>query len=214
MFGLADNDVAARIVGVGDGPSDFNAQASVKGWRVISVDPVYQWGVADLEQRCHGALDHMTDAVALAPRHWIWSYHDSVESLRKHRVRTMKNFLQDIGSAASSCRYIAAALPNLPFRSGSFDMALCAHLLFSWSSIIDLDFHLSATSEMLRVATEVRIFPTGRNLASRRSKYADVVCEKSIADGYRVRFQNIQAGKTDASSECLIISRVARPVSR
>lgn len=32
---------------------------------------------------------------------------------------------------------MAASLPSLPFKSGSFDLALCGHLLFAYSPLAD-----------------------------------------------------------------------------
>jgi len=42
MFGLADADLGRRIVGCGDGPAAFNAEATARGARVVSCDPIYQ----------------------------------------------------------------------------------------------------------------------------------------------------------------------------
>jgi hypothetical protein len=207
MFGLSDAHASARILGVGDGPSDFNARASAQGWRVVSVDPTYRYASSDLAQRCQAVVDTMTQAVSMVPTHWTWSRHESIASLREHRLQTTHNFLQDFESTASSGRYVAAALPVLPFRSNSFDIAICAHLLFSWSGVLDLTIHLQSVLEMLRVAPEVRMFPTGRNLSSRRSKYADAVVAHVLADGHHARFQSMHPGRPDASAECLIISR-------
>ena len=52
-----------------------------------------------------------------------------------------------------------ACLPNLPFGEGAFDPALSSHFLFLYSQELDLRFHVTALAEMLRVASEVRVFP-------------------------------------------------------
>jgi hypothetical protein len=41
MFGLSERDLAGRILGCGDGPACFNAEATDKGYTVISCDPIY-----------------------------------------------------------------------------------------------------------------------------------------------------------------------------
>ena len=51
------------------------------------------------------------------------------------------------------------ACPSLPFADGSFDLALCSHLLFLYSAQFDEAFHRASIREMCRVAAEVRIFP-------------------------------------------------------
>ena len=42
---------------------------------------------------------------------------------------------------------------------GSFDLAVCSHLLFTWANVFDMAWHEAALREMARVATEVRVFP-------------------------------------------------------
>ena len=71
----------------------------------------------------------------------------------------MGEFLEDFDAGLAEGRYIAAELPRLPLADKSFDLALCSHFLFLYSDQLDLDFHIGAISEMLRVAPEVRIFP-------------------------------------------------------
>ena len=82
-----------------------------------------------------------------------------------------------------------ASLPDLPFDDGAFELALSSHLLFLYSEQLDLTFHIRALQEMLRVATEVRVFPlpaTWRDTVFRtsrgvvdvfRSRSADVTVE-------------------------------------
>jgi hypothetical protein len=36
---------------------------------------------------------------------------------------------------------------------------LCSHLLFTWSDVLDRDWHRDAILELARVGAEVRIFP-------------------------------------------------------
>ena len=57
-------------------------------------------------------------------------------------------------------RYLAAALPQLPLADQSVDLALCSHLLFTWSEHLGHQWHLAALREMLRVVRrETRVFP-------------------------------------------------------
>jgi hypothetical protein len=50
-------------------------------------------------------------------------------------------------------------LPRLPLTSRSFGLAVCSHLLFLYSELLNEAFHIAAVRELCRVATEVRIFP-------------------------------------------------------
>jgi ubiquinone/menaquinone biosynthesis C-methylase UbiE len=74
-------------------------------------------------------------------------------------MAAMEQFLDDFCQGLQSQRYCPAALPNLPFATKTFDLALCSHLLFTYAEQLDFDFHLQAIQEMYRVAKEVRIFP-------------------------------------------------------
>jgi hypothetical protein len=48
MFRLSGEDKAKWILGCGDGPSSFNAEMTAMGYSVVLVDPVYQFGVAEI----------------------------------------------------------------------------------------------------------------------------------------------------------------------
>src|SRR5438270_8831865 len=71
----------------------------------------------------------------------------------------MNLFLEDFEKGKAEGRYVTASLPSLPFEDGRFDIALCSHLLFLYSDQLSLDFHRASIEELLRVASEVRVFP-------------------------------------------------------
>jgi hypothetical protein len=71
----------------------------------------------------------------------------------------MRAFLADYAAGRRAGRYVAAALPDLPFTDGAFDLALCSHFLFLYSDNLSLDFHHAALAAMCRLAREVRVFP-------------------------------------------------------
>jgi hypothetical protein len=84
----------------------------------------------------------------------------------------MEVFLEDYPGGREAGRYLDAALPRLPFADHSFDLALCANFLFLYSSQHDLDFHVQALLELVRVAREVRVFPL-MELGSVLSRHVD-----------------------------------------
>lgn len=49
MFALTDADLTGRILGCGDGPAGFNAEATRRGCRVISCDPLYRCSASTIE---------------------------------------------------------------------------------------------------------------------------------------------------------------------
>ena len=56
-------------------------------------------------------------------------------------------------------RYVYHQLPDrLPYGDGHFELGLSSHFLLMYTEL-GYDFHIAAISEMLRVCSEVRIFP-------------------------------------------------------
>jgi len=51
MFALSPADLESRILDCGAGPSSFNAEATLRGGRVISCDPIYEFSAAQIRQR-------------------------------------------------------------------------------------------------------------------------------------------------------------------
>ena len=74
-------------------------------------------------------------------------------------MAAMRDFLDDYVAGKAQGRYVDAELPDLPFSDSSFDLALCSHFLFLYTTQLGEAFHHSAIREMCRVAAEVRIFP-------------------------------------------------------
>lgn len=51
MFSLSDDDLDKKIVGVVDGPASFNAEMQARGKRVVSIDPLYAFSAAGMNDR-------------------------------------------------------------------------------------------------------------------------------------------------------------------
>ena len=51
MFSLAGSDMEGRILGCGDGPASFNAEATRRGGKVVSCDLICALSAADFEAR-------------------------------------------------------------------------------------------------------------------------------------------------------------------
>ena len=159
MFSLSPQDKVGRILGCADGPASFNAEMTAQGCRVVSVDPLYALAPEAIAQRWRETFDLMLDQARCNRQDFVWDRIGSPEALGQLRMEAQNRFLADFPGGKADARYIDASLPDLPFDSGSFDLALCSHFLFLYSQWFDLEFHVQAMLEMLRVAREVRVFP-------------------------------------------------------
>jgi hypothetical protein len=159
MFALTGDDLAGTILGCGDGPASFNAEATAFGHRVVSRDPIYAFAAVEIERRVEQCYDTVTSQVTQNPDDFVWTHFRDPEHLGKCRLAAMRRFLADFEPGKQEGRYVAASLPTLPFAGNQFSLALVSHLLFLYSEQFDLAFHIVAVEELLRVAGELRVFP-------------------------------------------------------
>lgn len=190
MFMLSDADLGGRILGCGDGPSSFNAEAKRRGTRAFSVDPIYRCTVEDIRARIQVTTQEVVQQTRRNVDQFVWDTIRSVEELQDLRLRSMATFLNDFNSDERSGRYVAGALPNLPFGSGQFDLALCSHFLFLYSPHLSAEFHYSSIIDLIRVAAQVRIFPLVA-LEGRPSPHLPFVVEKLVAAGHSVNIETV-----------------------
>ena len=159
MFALDDADLSGRILGCGDGPASFNAEATGRGASVVSFDPIYQYDTAQIRRRIDATYHTVLDQTRRNAHEFVWDAIATVEELGRVRMAAMQAFLDDYTQGRAQGRYVDAALPALPFADRTFDLAVCSHLLFLYSTQLDEAFHMAAALELCRVAAEVRMFP-------------------------------------------------------
>ena len=188
MFALSGADLHGLMLGCGDGPASFNAEAAASGLQVISVDPIYVHTAAEIEARIVATFDAVISQVRTQKDHYVWERFTDPDALGETRQGAMRRFLDDYEKGKRNGRYIPASLPKLPFSDASFDLALCSHLLFLYSEHLPLTAHIAAARELLRVAREVRIFPL-LTLSGEQSSHLQVLCEVLRGDGYAVEKQ-------------------------
>ena len=177
MFGLSEQDLDSRILGCADGPASFNAEMNAQGRRVVSVDPVYQFTGEEIRRRIDATYSTVMEQLYENLDDFVWTRIPSPEALGELRMRAMKRFLADYSRGKEEGRYLAAGLPHLPFKDGAFDLALCSHFLFLYSDQLSAEFHCRAIQEMLRVASEARIFSLV-TLGGQPSPHVEVVCQE------------------------------------
>jgi hypothetical protein len=159
MFALSDADLAGRILGCGDGPASFNAEATGLGHAVVSCDPIYAFSPEDIERRVEDCYSDLIAQVRSDRDGFVWDDFHDPDHLGQCRLAAMRRFLVDFEAGKAGGRYVTASLPGLPFPDGRFDLALVSHLLFLYSDHLGGEFHRAAAGELLRVAHEARIFP-------------------------------------------------------
>jgi len=191
MFALTDADLTGRILGCGDGPASFNADATRRGGRVLSCDPLYQFDAVQIRRRIDETATEVIEQARLNAHEFVWD--DSIpdiETLKRVRMTAMTAFLDDYDRGRDEARYVNAGLPSLPFADGAFDLALCSHFLFLYSQQHDDAFHLQSMRELCRVAREVRVFPL-LALGGARSPHLDMVIQALRAEGRAVAVERV-----------------------
>lgn len=158
MFNLGEEDLGCRILGCGDGPAGFNAAMNARGFRVVSCDPLYAHSREEIAERIRSARVEVMVQVRANQSNFVWDSIRDPDELEQVRLKAMHEFLLDYDQGKKEGRYISCCLPDLPFDAGSFDLALCSHLLFLYPRL-GPDFHLDSLREMLRVSREVRVYP-------------------------------------------------------
>ena len=186
IFGLTESDLAGLILGCGDGPASFNAEATALGHRVISCDPTYACSATEFDRRAEACYDVVIAQVRKNIDKYLWSYFRNPEHMGQCRRAAMRKFLADFEQGKQAGRYVTASLPELPFKDGQFSLALVSHFLFLYSDQFDCDFHVAAALELLRVAREVRIFPL-LDLNRQWSPHVRMVSEYLERNGFEVR---------------------------
>ncbi len=209
MFSLSSIDLSQTILGVGDGPASFNAEATTRGRQVTSIDPIYDFEGAEIQQRFDAVVDDIINQVKASPGDWVWSYHRSPDDLRQNREQVLQTFLKDYEPGKQAGRYLVGELPHLPFADNQFDLALCSHFLFLYSAHFDEAFHLKAIQEMLRVSPEVRIFPV-LTLMLQQSPYLVPLMQTFKSSGHEVHLTQVSYELQKGGNQMLVIRRHAR----
>lgn len=149
------------VLDVAAGPASFTAEACARRIDAVAVDPFYGEPVGQLAARFERAawLAASRPANQPAGRRRAFSRFEAAEADGRAAAQ---RFLQDYELSFPRGRYVAGSLPMLPFFDRTFDLVLCAHLLFRDAPPGDFDWHVAACRELVRVsAGEVRLHPLG-----------------------------------------------------
>ena len=106
-------------------------------------------------------------------------------------MAAMQAFLDDFEAGKRAGRYVDAELPTLPFDDGAFDLGLCSHFLFLYSTQLGEQFHRAAPSRAVsRGAAEVRVFPL-LALGGQRSSFVDRCVDDLNGAGHQVTLERV-----------------------
>jgi len=208
MFCLSELDFSKRILGCGDGPACFNAEWSRMGGRVISVDPIYEFNVAEIRSRIDEVYPQIIDQVSKNKNDYVWKNIVNVDELRKVRMDAMNIFLNDYEEGKKLGRYIAASLPTLPFEDNAFDLALCSHYLFLYSQHVSQEQHILSMKELCRVASEVRVYPLLSIANNIKSSHLEPVMSALKDIGISISFVPVEYEFQKGATEMLVAKSI------
>ena len=186
MFSLTPQDMTRRILDCAGGPSSFTSELTKQGKQAVSCDPLYEFTVKEISQRIEATYLKMTALNEANKDNFLWDRYGSPAQLGQIRMRAMRWFLDDHPEGKELGRYVTGELPSLPFATGSFDLALCSHFLFTYSEQFTAEFHVQSVVEMARVAGEVRVFPLLTAFTGELSPHLPVVMEALREQGCSV----------------------------
>jgi hypothetical protein len=200
MFALSHADLQRVMLDCGGGPASFNAEATIVGAQVVSVDPIYEYSTADIESRVVATFESVISQTRAQADRFVWDLFTDPDALALARLHAMRRFLIDYESGTQARRYVPGSLPSLPFADATFSLGLCSHLLFLYSDHLSFEQHIAAVRELLRVAVEVRIFPL-LTLFGKPSPYIAPLLEVMRADGHaveevKVEYEFMRGGNT------------------
>lgn len=205
MFDIEPPDLEGeRILDCPSGAGSFVAGAADRGVSVVGADRAYRRPPTELARRCRSDTAAVADQLPEKRDLFTWEFYESVERRIELLERACESFLADYRTESGG-RYVAGALPDLPFPDDAFSLALSAHLLFLYDNRFDRTFHAASLRELARVAREVRVYPL-QGLDAEPSALLEGVLEGLKLEGYDVDIRSIPFEFQRGSTEQLVIS--------
>lgn len=154
-----------KILDVASGPGSFVAEALARGLDATGCDPMYAQDAATIAAQGKADIDACREQIRRNPG--VLVYEDIVR-FYDEKYRALEKFAVDFRHRGGECRYVAGALPVLPFEDGAFDLVLSANFLMVYAPLADggmhdgeefgLAFHRRAFRELARVTRrELRV---------------------------------------------------------
>lgn len=166
MFALDLEDLhGMKILDVASGPGSFVAEALAMGLDATGCDPMYAQDAATIAAHGKRDIDACREQIRKNPG--VLVYRD-IEEFYGEKYRALEKFVADFRHRRDESRYVAGALPELPFEDQAFDLTLSANFLLIYAPLADggmhdgeefgLEFHRRAFRELARVTRrELRV---------------------------------------------------------
>lgn len=216
MFNLdLDGLKGKSVLDCASGPASFTAQARKKEINVVACDPIYS---LPIDQIMLNAQRDIPACIRETQRHrelFVRTNREDDLDFLEEKLKALSIFADDYKRLDACKRYITASFPHMPFYDESFDIVLCANLLFLYSDVetggiletsdFDYLFHHRALHEMLRIAKEeVRIYPVvGPN--KERHPFIDELMEDKSFVNYDMQFESVQMKDIKGATQMLRI---------
>ncbi len=159
MFSLTEDDLNSRILDCPGGAASFTGEVNGLGGKATACDSAYFDATpADLATIAINEAERGNAFVHTHRRDYTWTYFADPDHHERIREDAACRFATDNNDHPE--QYVPGRLPSLPFGDDSFDLVLSSHLLFSYSDVLDHQFHIDSITELARVSRgEARIFP-------------------------------------------------------
>jgi SAM-dependent methyltransferase len=206
MFDLDEASLAgARVLDCSAGAADFTAEARARHADAVAVDPAYALARDVLAETARASLDSGNAIAAQHADRFTWTWYGDRAARDRMRRQALARFVVDV--TTNSSRYVAGALPALPFRDASFDLAVCSHLIFTWADQLGQAWHHAALLELVRVAREVRVFPTIVQGAGTPVPFWDALVRELTAGGCHADLRRVPYEFQVGGDHMLVLTR-------
>jgi hypothetical protein len=203
MFDLDATGIGGTMIDCCAGASSFVAQLAARGGIGGAVDPIYAHGLDAVRRSVAASLITGTATVVDHADRFVWHWYGSPQRRRRIRAVAADRFLNYITDRPSA--YLAGALP---LASGSADLVLCSHLLFTWSDRLDLEWHRRALADLVRVTRgEVRIFPLVVQATGAAVPFLDQLIDELRGQGHDAAVRNVPYEFKRGAHAMLVIQR-------
>lgn len=206
MFNLDLKELSNwSILDCAAGASSFTAYMFKNHLNCIAVDLKYDKTPEFLEKMCQQHLQVLVDSLQPLQNHFEWYFFKDLEELKEHRMQSCQEFARDYQEGWRK-RYLKADLINLPFADNSFDLVLCAHLLFIYDHRLSSDFHLKAVQEMMRVTkNQLRLYPLVKHKGEKSVMVHKVI--QNLPFNYHAQIVPVDYKFRRGGNEMLVISK-------